>query len=86
MYPHNNGHSNTNTVLLEAPEYDPDINSNNNDTLHNPISISVSAIQTGGYKQNIPELLDALTIQIPSVSSTTVDALLEIVYHHRAIV
>ena len=29
MYPHNNEHTNTDTVQLEAPEYDPDINGNN---------------------------------------------------------
>ena len=108
MYPHNNKHTNTDTVQLEVPEYDLDINSNNNDTLHNPICATVSKNQTGEYEHNIPTLLDvsspepdtmqfsdnlpktdwpnAPTIQIPSVSSMTVDAPPEVVYHHRMIV
>ena len=108
MYPHNNNHSNTDTVQLEAPDYDPDINCNNNNTHHNPTCIMVSTNATAEYEQNIPKLLDASsskpdttqfndnlhetnwpdapTIQIPSVSSMTVDALPEVVYHCRTTV
>ena len=108
MYPHHNEHPNTNTVQIEAPDYNLDIDSNNNDTPHNLTCITVPANSTGEYEQNIPELLDASSpepdtmqfpvtlpetnwpdtpaIQIPSVSSTTVEAPPEVIYHRRTTV
>ena len=59
MYTHNNKHSNTDTVQLEAPEYNLDIDSNNNDTHQNPLGEMASTNQTSDYKQNISNIIDA---------------------------
>ena len=59
MYLHNTEHANNDTVQLEAPEYDLDIDGNNNDTLQNPVHTTVSTNWTSEYEQNIPDLLDA---------------------------
>ena len=58
MYLHNNEHANNDTVQL-VPEYNPDTDSNNNDTLQNPICTMASTNRTMEYEQNISDLLDA---------------------------
>ena len=54
MYPHNIKHVNNDTVQLEAPEYDPDRDSNNNNTHQKPICAMGSTDQTSNYEWNIP--------------------------------
>ena len=108
MYPHSNDHLHTDTVQLEAPDYNPDIDDNCNKTSHNPRGVTVSVKDTIEDEQSIPKLLDASspepdtttfhidpsktdwpdapTVQIPCVSSTTMDSPPKVTYHRRTTV
>ena len=54
MYPHNTEHANNDTEQLLAPDFDPDIDSNNQS-----VPASDALTQTNQHQQNTPQPIDA---------------------------
>ena len=62
MYPHTGDHLHTDSVQLEALDYDPDIDDNNNPP-NNPRCITVLVNDIIDDEQSIPELIDDSSLE-----------------------